>query len=177
MHELDADDDYSSSGDPEDRAIGPAVFNDTVEVLTPAEPICLRETATVGEAAQRMLQARQAAVLVVDARGKLTGIFTERDLLTRVVGRGLDPKSTALTTVMTPNPEVLALRDRVAYAVHCMSVAGYRTVPLVDADGKPVGIVTVSDVIRWLADLFPTTVLNLPPGGDTLKRPGQVDSG
>ena len=177
MHELDADDDYSSSGDPEDRSISPAVFNDTVGVLAPAEPVCLRETATVGEAAQRMLQARQAAVLVVDAAGRLAGIFTERDLLTRVVGRGLDPKGTALSAVMTPNPEVLSLRDRVAYAVHCMSVAGYRTVPLVDADRRPVGIVTVSDVIRWLATLFPTTVLNLPPGGDTLKRPGQVDSG
>ncbi|HEV2053865.1 MAG TPA: CBS domain-containing protein [Methylomirabilota bacterium] len=177
MHELDADDEYSSSGDPEERSISPAVFNDTVGVLAPAEPVCLRETATVTDAAHRMLQAHQAAVLVVDAGGRLTGIFTERDLLTRVIGRGLDPKGTALSAVMTPNPEVLSLRDRVAYAVHCMSVAGYRTVPLVDADRKPVGIVTVSDVIRWLATLFPTTVLNLPPGGDTLKRPGQVDSG
>ena len=177
MHELDADDDYTASGDPEERSISPAVFNDTVDVLAPAEPVCLRETGTVTEAAQRMVQARQAAVLVVDATGRLTGIFTERDLLTRVVGRGLDPKGTALSAVMTPNPEVLSLRDRVAYAVHCMSVAGYRTVPLVDAERRPVGIVTVSDVIRWLANLFPTTVLNLPPGGDTLKRPGQVDSG
>ena len=177
MHELDADDDYSSSGDPEERSISPAVFNDTVGVLAPSEPICLRETAKVTEAAQRMVQARQAAVLVVDVAGRLAGIFTERDLLTRVVGRGLDPTGTALSAVMTPNPEVLSLSDRVAYALHCMSVAGYRTVPLVDANRKPVGIVTVSDVIRWLANLFPTTVLNLPPGGDTLKRPGQVDSG
>jgi CBS domain-containing protein len=177
MHELDADDDYTSSGDPEERPISPAVFNDTVGVLAPAEPVCLRETATVTEAAQSMLQARQAAVLIVDAGGRLAGIFTERDLLTRVIGRGLDPKGTALSAVMTPNPEVLSLRDRVAYAVHCMSVAGYRTVPLVDADRRPVGIVTVSDVIRWLANLFPTTVLNLPPGGDTLKRPSQLDSG
>ena len=175
--ELDADDDYSSSGDPEERSISPAVFDDTVGVLAPAEPVCLRESATVADAAQRMLKAHQAAVLVVDAAGRLTGIFTERDLLTRVVGRGLDPKGTTLSVVMTADPEVLSLRDRVAYAVHCMSVAGYRTVPLVDGDRKPVGIVTVSDVIRWLASLFPTTVLNLPPGGDTLKRPGQVDSG
>ena len=177
MAELDADDEYSSSGDPEEQAISPAVFNDTVATLAPADPVLLRETASVGEACQRMVQARQAAVLVVDAGGKLAGIFTERDLLTRVVGRGLDPKGTALSDVMTPNPEVLSLRDRVAYAVHCMSVAGYRTVPLVDAQHKPVGIVTVSDVIRWLATLFPATVLNLPPGGDRLKRPGQVDSG
>jgi len=176
-HGFDADDEYSSFQDPEDRAISPAVFNDTVEVLAPAEPICLREAATVGDAAQRMVQVRQAAVLVVDAAGRLAGIFTERDLLTRVIGRGLDPKGTALSAVMTPNPEVLSLRDRVAYAVHCMSVAGYRTVPLVDRDRKPIGIVTVSDVIRWLASHFPATVLNLPPGGDTLKRPGQVDSG
>jgi CBS domain-containing protein len=177
MAELDADDDYSSSGDPEEHSISPAVFNDTVGTLGPADPLLLRETASVAEACQRMVQARQAAVLVVDAAGKLAGIFTERDLLTRVVGRGLDPKATALANVMTRNPEVLSLSDRVAYAVHCMSVAGYRTVPLVDALQKPVGIVTVSDVIRWLAGLFPATLLNLPPGGDKLKRPGQVDSG
>jgi len=176
MNEHDADDEYLSD-DLEEHTISSAVFNDTVSILSPAEPVCLRESATVNEAAQRMLQARQAAVLVVDAPGRLVGIFTERDLLTRVVGRGLDPKATTLATVMTRDPEVLSLRDRVAYAVHCMSVAGYRTVPLVDAARRPIGIVTVSDVIRWLANHFPATVLNLPPGGDTLKRPGQVDSG
>ena len=175
--ELDADQDYSSLDDPEERSISPAVFDDTVDVLHPAAPICLRDSAVVADAAHRMVHARQAAVLIVDAAGRLSGIFTERDLLTRVVGRGLDPKATPLSDVMTRNPEVLSLGDRVAYAVHCMSVAGYRTVPLVDAQQKPVGIVTVSDVIRWLASLFPATVLNLPPGGDKLKRPGQVDSG
>src|SRR5262249_2434885 len=155
MAELDADDEYSSDSDLEEQAISAAVFNDTVATLGPADPVLLRETASVAEASQRMVQARQAAVLVVDAGGKLAGIFTERDLLTRVVGRGLDPKATTLAAVMTRDPEVLSLRDRVAYAVHCMSVAGYRTVPLVDAARRPIGIVTVSDVIRWLAHHLP----------------------
>jgi CBS domain-containing protein len=171
------DEEHPGGEELEEGAISAAVFNDTVGGLIPAEPVCLRESATVDEAVQRMVQARQAAVLVVDGAGRLAGIFTERDLLTRVVGRGLDPKRTTLAVVMTREPEVLSLRDRIAYAVHCMSVAGYRTVPLVDAGRRPVGIVTVSDVIRWLANHFPATVLNLPPGGDTLKRPGQVDSG
>ena len=178
IDDLVADDDNTSPGDPDEGlSIGPAVFNDTVAVLDPVDPVLLRESTTVEEVVQRMVEASQAAVLVVDAGGRLTGIFTERDLLTRVIGRGLDPKAAALSDVMTHNPEVLSSTDRVAYAVHCMSVAGYRTVPLVDAQHKPIGIVTVSNVIRWLANLFPATVINLPPGGDRLKRPGQVESG
>jgi CBS domain-containing protein len=77
---------------------------------------------------------------------------------------------------MTRDPEALRPGDRVAYAVHSMSVAGYRTVPLVDVAGRPLGVVTVSDVIRWLAGLFPEAVLNLPPG-DALKRPHEMDAG
>src|SRR5262245_61415918 len=132
-----------------------ALFDDTVAVLGPAEPVCLRETATVQEAIERMLARRQAGVLVVDGEGRLAGIFTERDVLMRVAGQGRDSRETRLGEVMTRDPEALRPGDRVAYAIHSMSVAGYRTVPLVDAAQRPVGVVTVSDVIRWLAGLFP----------------------
>jgi CBS domain-containing protein len=152
------------------------MLNDTIGVLGPADPICLPETATVHEAVDTMLGRRQYGVLITDAGGRLTGIFTERDVLTRVVGKGLDARKTLLGQVMTKNPEALSARDRVAYAVHSMSVAGYRTVPLVDAEKRPIGVVTVSDVIRWLANLFPETVLNLPPG-DRLKKPSEIDAG
>jgi CBS domain-containing protein len=153
-----------------------ALLDDTVAVLGPAEPVCLSETDTVQEAIERMLARRQAGVLVVDAGGRLVGIFTERDVLTRVAGQGREARRTLLGEVMTRDPEALRPGDRVAYAVHCMSVAGYRTVPLVDATRRPVGVVTVGDVIRWLAGLFPEAVLNLPPG-DALKRPHEMDSG
>jgi CBS domain-containing protein len=123
-----------------------------------------------------MLARRQAGVLVTDAQGRLVGIFTERDVLTRVVGRDLDARRTHLGEVMTRNPQALSANDRVAYAIHCMSVAGYRTIPLVDGEGRPLGVVTVNDVVRWLAGLFPEAVLNLRPG-DALKRPHEVDAG
>jgi CBS domain-containing protein len=155
---------------------GGALATDTIAVLAPAEPICLSDAATVHEAVQTMLARRQAGVLVTDAAGRLIGIFTERDVLTRVVGKDLDARRTPLSAVMTRNPEALTARDRVAYAVHCMSVAGYRTIPLVDPDGRPLGIVTVSDIVRWLANLFPEAVLNLRPG-DVIKRPQDVDAG
>ena len=173
MNDFDED---LGPGDDDVREVRGALLDDTIDVLGPSDPIRLPTTASVQEAVQAMLRRRQAGVLVVDDEGRLCGIFTERDVLTRVVGREADARRTTLGDVMTPRPEALSVDHRIAYAVHCMSVAGYRTVPLVDADGRPTGIVTVTDVIRWLANLFPEAVLNLAPS-DTLKRPNEIDGG
>jgi CBS domain-containing protein len=175
MSELE-DEAYFDTADPELNAVSAAALDATVATLSPTEPLCLSATATVHEAVRAMLTRRHAGVLIVDGEGRLAGIFTERDVLTRVVGRELDPRRTVLSEVMTPSPEALTTEDRVAYAVYCMSVAGYRTVPLVDAEGRPVGVVTASDILRWLADLFPETVLNMRPG-DRIKRAGEIDMG
>ena len=90
------EDEYSATIDDDLRktdelreASGP-LLNDTIAVLSPAEPICFAETSTVHDAVRTMLARRQAGVLVTDAQGRLVGIFTERDVLTRVVGRDLD---------------------------------------------------------------------------------------
>jgi CBS domain-containing protein len=175
MTEFD-DDPMLESLDEQHQELRNALLDDVIATLGPAEPICLRASSTVEEAIARMLERRQAGVLVVGDDGRLAGIFTERDVLTRVAGVGRDARRTALRDVMTANPDALSVRDRIAYAVHCMSVAGYRTVPLVDAERRPIGVVTVTDVIRWLAQLFPEAILNLPPG-DTLKRPQEMDAG
>lgn len=172
----DFEGDQTTASEEEIREIRGALVADKITTLLPAEPICVPETATVHDAVTAMLAKHQAGVLVVDADGRLTGIFTERDVLTRVVGRDLDVRRTPLSVVMTPNPEALAPRDRVAYALNRMSVAGYRTIPLTDADKRPIGVVTVTDFIRWLVDLFPETVLNIRPG-DEIKRPHEVDAG
>lgn len=169
-------DEYSETLEQDLRQIGGALFDDTLAVLGPPEPVIVRETMSVQDAVTAMLAKRQAGVLVVDGAGRLIGIFTERDVLMRVVGPGLDAARTPLGRVMTRNPEALQLRNRVAHALHSMAVAGYRTVPVVDAAGRPIGVVTASDINRWLAGLFPEAVLNLPPG-DQIKHPGQIDAG
>jgi CBS domain-containing protein len=153
-----------------------SLLDDTIRILGPDEPLSVSETVSVEEAVASMMARRRAAVLVVDANGRLTGIFTERDVLTRVVAPGLEPAATHVGSVMTRDPDALSVGDRVAYAVNQMSVAGYRTIPLVDADRRPVGVVTVTHIIKWMADLFPEAVLNLRPG-DALKHPSEVDAG
>ena len=167
---------YSTTLEDESREIRGALLADTIRVLDPDEPLCVLATVSVKEAVAAMMAKRRAAVLIVDADRRLAGIFTERDVLTRVVAPGLEPAATPLGEVMTRRPEALSIGDRVAFAVNRMSVAGYRTIPLVDADQRPVGVVTVNHFIKWMADLFPEDVLNLRPG-DALKRPTEVDAG
>jgi CBS domain-containing protein len=175
MSEIDSNHRTASEED-EIREIKGALLADKITTLMPAEPICVPGTTTVQEAVAAMLEKRQAGVLVVDGDGRLIGIFTERDVLMRVMGRDLDTRRTTLATVMTPNPEALSPRDRIAYALNRVSVAGYRTIPLVDAERRPIGVVTATDFIRWLVDLFPEAVLNMRPG-DEIKRPYEVDAG
>lgn len=169
-------DEYSESVEVEFRKLEGALLNDAVNLLAPSEPICLPATATVHEAITKMLANRRAAVVIVDGDGRLIGIFTERDVLTRVVGQSRDVQGTTLAEVMTRDPEALSPQDRICFAVNRMNNAGYRTVPLVDAERRPIGIVTVSDVVKWLAEIFPEAVLNLRPG-DEIKHPLQVDAG
>ena len=169
--------DYGAATEEEDSSeIKGSLLDDTIRILGPDEPLCVKETASVKEAVASMMAMRRAAVLVVDGQERLIGIFTERDVLTRVVARELDPAGTPVGRVMTRDPHALAIGDRVAYAVNQMSVAGYRTIPLVDANRRPVGVVTVTHIIKWMADLFPEAVLNLRPG-DVLKHPSEVDAG
>ena len=78
-------DEYSEALDGEFRKLEDALLSDQVRLLAPSEPIRVSPDTTVAEAVARMVDNRRAAVVIVDTTGRLTGIFTERDLLTRVV--------------------------------------------------------------------------------------------
>ncbi len=169
-------DEYSEALESEFQQLEGALLSDTVKLLAPSEPIRFPAEATVHEAVTKMVANRRAAVVIVDEEGRLIGIFTERDVLTRVVGQGRDLHRTTLGEVMTRDPEALSPQDRICYAINRMNNAGYRTVPLVDAERRPIGVVTINDVVKWLAGIFPEAVLNLRPG-DEIKRPLQLDAG
>lgn len=167
---------YSESVEADFGKLESAFLSDTVRLLAPSEPVRCTVDTTVHEAITQMAEKRRAAVVIVDREGRLVGVFTERDLLRRVAVPGRDPRQTRLGEVMTPDPETLAPRDLIAYAINRLHNASYRTIPLVDADRRPIGIMTVNDVVQWLAELFPEAILNVRPGG-RLKRPHDVDAG
>jgi len=122
----------------------------------------LGEDTTVADAIGAMRTARIGSVLVTHTGGALTGIFTERDALNRLALGELDPCKTRLSSVMHERPETLTLEDEIGYALRIMSHGGYRHVPLVDKEGRPVGVVSVRDIVDFIADHFPDDILTLP---------------
>ena len=139
-----------------------AVLKRPLSVLPPGEPVMIESPAPVLEAVLLMRDRHVGCVLVVRA-GKLKGIFTDRDVVSRVVAAGIDPTKTAVRRVMTATPETLRPTDSIAFALNLMSLGGYRHIPLVDKSGAPVGTVSVKDIVAYLVGFFPKSVINLPP--------------
>jgi CBS domain-containing protein len=100
--------------------------------------------------------------LVIEA-GRLVGIFTERDVLMRVVGRPIDFERTAIRDYMTGDPVTLPSDSSVAFALNRMLIEGFRHIPLVDQQGHPTGVVSMRLLIEYLSDFFNRDLLNLPP--------------
>jgi CBS domain-containing protein len=114
---------------------------------------------SVRAAATLMAERKIGAVLILDDK-RLAGIFTERDLLTRVVVPGRDPDKTALAEVMTRSPDVLRPDDTVATALDMMNKHGYRHLPVLDGNDL-VGIVSVRDLFHSVKDQMEADIILL----------------
>ena len=100
---------------------------------------------TVAEAARLMKQSNVGALMVVE-RGRLVGIFTERDALFRVVAEERDPSATPLSSVMTAHPQTIGPDKPFGHALLMMYESGFRHVPVVE-HGKPIGMVSARDAL------------------------------
>jgi len=142
-----------------------ALLCESVSLLPARKPIVLAPDAAVSDALRAMQHEHRGAVVVTrdgTASSPLCGIFTERDVLLRVVERGHDPAHLRLGDVMTPDPERLPLESTIAWVLNKMCVGGFRHVPVVDEADRPVFVVSVRDVVELLVEAFPREVLNLP---------------
>jgi CBS domain-containing protein len=156
----------------DERELANSWLNEPIRNV-PRRPLVLVEaTDPISKAISEMNQKHTGCALVV-REGALVGIFTERDVLTKVVGRNfaLDGK---VEQVMTRDPDTLPETATVAYALRQMSVEGYRHIPVIDGEHRPVSLVAVRDILGWMCELFPATVMNLPPEPQV---PRQVDGG
>lgn len=106
---------------------------------------------TVSDAVRIMNQFHIGAVLVIDDEDRLVGIFTERDVLSRIVGRGADPKSTQVQAVMTTKLITTTRESTVDEAMELFMERRIRHLPVLN-DGALAGIISIGDINRCLLE-------------------------
>lgn len=129
----------------------------TLQSLTVAQPsTSLREGHT-------MMVKNHVGCLLVEENDKLVGILTERDIISRFVGTGANMEEVTVSQYMTANPNTLHMDDPIAFALNRMYDRGYRHVPIMDDKKRPVGFVSMRDIINHIGKSLEKEVLNLPP--------------
>ena len=134
--------------------------------------VSVRPDITVAEAVQTMA-ARRVGCLLVTEEEKLVGLFTERDVLCKVSADPSTNDQAHVSQLMTTNPDTLNIDSPLVFALHRMSVGGYRHVPLLDQQQRPVAVVSMRDVVEHLVALHPNEVLNLPDEPDQVQWRGR----
>jgi CBS domain-containing protein len=122
-----------------------------LDELHALKPLTLDASADASEAIRLMHESAIDCVLVTD-RGRLVGIFTDRDAVLKVAGAGGQRRP--LRDVMTPDPVILRHDDPIAVAINKMAVGGFRHIPIVDGVGLPTGVVSAKDVFAHIASII-----------------------
>ena len=122
----------------------------------------LNEKVTLGEAIDK-IQTEHVGCVLLENNNKISGIFTERDVVQKIVGNRHDLDNEYVKDYMTKAPDVLFQNDAIGFALNKMIEGGYRHIPIINDSGKPIGVISMQDIINHLGDYFYEDIKNLPP--------------
>jgi CBS domain-containing protein len=142
-----------------------ALASATVGELSPRPHARVGVDDAVGKVVAEMAAKGRGAVLVEDG-GALVGIFTERDLLNRVDYSDALWSHVVVRDVMTPHPMVIRPDDSLSEALRRLTQGHRRHLPIVDDRGHVLGLISIRDILSYIAERFPEDMVNLPPHPD-----------
>jgi CBS domain-containing protein len=131
------------------NAVELALLTDRVSLFEGRKPLVVSPTLPVREAI-RLLALNNIGCMLVLEKGELLGIFTERDVLLKVSDDLANLGDKPVSQYMTKNVQTLPSTAKVAFALHLMDLGGYRHVPIVNERGRPVGIFSLRELLRYL---------------------------
>ena len=112
------------------------------------------------------MSAKGRGAVLVEDDGALVGIFTERDLLNRIDYSDALWSHVVVRDVMTPHPMVIRPDDSLSEALRRLTQGHRRHLPIVDERGRVLGLISVRDILSFIAERFPEDMVNLPPHPD-----------
>ncbi|GAB4135063.1 MAG: hypothetical protein Tsb009_00880 [Planctomycetaceae bacterium] len=138
--------------DPSGCELEQSISRHSISVLNPKTPVTVNSSVSLREAVAQLVEHHIGALLIVE-NDVLVGIVTERDVLNHV---SEDPAmlDKPVFDSMTRSPESVKPQDSIAYALHAMDLGGYRHLAIVDDTGRPTGIISIRDILRFLCVRF-----------------------
>ena len=136
------------------------------QILRPKLVTCTPDL-TLQEALDLMRREKSGYIVVADAHLKVVGLFTERNVLMKVLRQGVGLNE-PMAKYMNSTPSVLSKKDTVGTAIETMNAHNVRHIPLVDELGQMTGVLSVRTIVIFLAELLPVEVFNLPPKSDQI---------
>jgi signal-transduction protein with cAMP-binding, CBS, and nucleotidyltransferase domain len=112
------------------------------------------------------MKTKGRGAVLVEENGALVGIFTERDLVSRLDHDDALWSHVVVKDVMTPHPTVVRPYESVAEAMRLLIQGRRRHLPVVDDKGKVLGLLSIRDILAYVASKFPEDMMNLPPTPD-----------
>ena len=146
---------------PDDKTDGPKRARDmSVQLLETKDYVCVTPSAPLSEAIEQMKKDEGGCVIICEEE-RVVGIFTERDLLHKIIGQEVDLNA-PVSDWMSTGVEMLTPEATIGEAVLVMNKKGYRNIPLIQND-RLIGSISLIDVITYLAECYPKETMNLPP--------------
>ncbi|MDX1437170.1 MAG: thiamine pyrophosphate-dependent enzyme [Anaerolineales bacterium] len=139
---------------PDSTFIEHSLESDQIDRLMPKPAVSVSVEDSLSEVISAMRAHNIGSVLVLDSSGELAGVFTERDILTRVACKVADLQKAQVKDYMTANPTTLESDDPIAHALHLMAIYGFRHLPIIDPSGKQSGVISFRDVVSYIEKYF-----------------------
>ena len=147
--------------DAEATHISAEIFREKIKTFELKAVCTADENTTLGDAVKLMQDNHGGSLVIVNKKGQVVGILTERDFLMKVLGKVKNWEKEPVTTFMTSDPFCLHCEDMIAHVMHNMHIGGYRHIPIVDENNKPMLIVSIKDVVSFIFEQFPAEIDNI----------------
>ena len=153
---------YGKESESENKIAKAIKLTDNISSIGIKKAILKDENASLQSVIESMQLSHSSCILIIN-NNKITGIFTERDVITKVVGKNVNLENEEICNYMTNKPEILHSDDSIAFALNKMTDGGFRHVPIVHTKSKEIFVISMQDIINSIGDFYFDDIVNLPP--------------